>query len=103
MYNENEERLALANVPEPFENAFAVLGDTVRAFADKMAEIVKPIIKVIKTVANAFVETAIFAYMAGSYSKWWHYYKHAKRRRIRKKYRDKLVREMIKMIEKGVL
>lgn len=94
MLNENEERLTLETAIEPFERDLAVVADPFRAVMARVAEIIKPIIE-------ALVNFAIFAYMADRHPKWWHYYRHAKRRRIRKKYRDKLLREMIETLEKG--
>lgn len=89
--------------PLALENALAKVADSFRAVLARVAEIIKPIIEAIKPMIDALVNSAIFAYMAERHPKWWHYYRHAKRRRIRKKYRDKLLREMIALIEKGVI
>ena len=64
--------------------------EVINSVINRLVELIKPIVDVITEVA--------ISYMANIYLDWWHYYKHAKRCRIRKKYRDKLLREMFALM-----
>lgn len=97
--DESEEMLELK------ERVEAVV-EQIKAVMARVAEIVAPAIKRFVELAKPYIDAlteAAILYISDRYPKWWHYYKHAKRRRIRKKYRDKLLREVAAMIEKGIL
>lgn len=73
----------------------AVIVDTVRrvveavvAMAERIAEAVAPMIRELGKYAASWHDAMLKA--AAPDPKWWHYYKHAKKARVRKKYRRRL-------------
>lgn len=56
---------------------------------EKLAEIVKPIIEAFKKFAKALMDKLMEAAARDKDPKWWHYYKHAKKKRVRKKYENR--------------
>lgn len=110
MENERQELTAL-------ESELEKHGFTLKAFEDFVDELVERIVAAVEQVVEAVKE--IWRKVFKSISKagftlfdavlWavtdnpkcWHYYKHAKKFRTRKKYRNKLLREAFESIKKG--
>ena len=78
------------------------LASTVKQLAEKMLELLRPIAEWVAKVCRQFVEAAMHAYAP---PKWWHYYKHAKKCRVRKKYefriRDSMLAALAALREEG--
>lgn len=107
MTNNNDKQL-----PEPLDGAetFKQLSEAYRqsfkVLIDNFTSAIMPIIKkLVEFITEAIkpltsLITDLMLYAANCNPKWWHYYKHSKKLRIRKKYRDKLVREMFAEFER---
>lgn len=110
MENERQELAAL-------ESELGKYGLTLKTFADFVSEIVDNLVaaveqvvetikevwhkvyKVISKVSYTMLDAVLWA--VNDNPKHWHYYKHAKKLRTRKKYRNKLLREAFANIKKG--
>lgn len=72
----------LERAAEAFENIKKIL-----------VELWRKVKKIIIKFSSAFVDGLLRS--ANEYPKWWHLYKYSKKRRVRKKYRDKLMRQLL--------
>lgn len=93
---------ALAELVETFSQAIKI---TVDSLVKVLAPIIKGITATLAEIAGPLItatsDAALYDIAMKNNPKWWHYYKHAKKRRIRKKYYNKLIRAAIAEIEKG--
>lgn len=101
--NENKALIAAIGDNETTKavvEALAAAANIIREVGEMLTHFASSFVKVLKNFMN--VALGIILWAAGQVNpKYWHYYKHAKRRRIRKKYRDKLFREIFAAIAKG--
>ena len=95
--------LTLTLTPEQAE-AFEGLVKTAREVYEQILEVFRTLAKAVGTTAidfaNAIRKTAYNAmdamlYIANDNPKWWHLYKHAKKERTRKKYRRRLMQQLL--------
>lgn len=91
MTDKNEQLSELSDVWETLETAINCVVESITTFMRSFAAALKPFI-------SAFIDFMSYA-MCGN-TKWWHYYRHSKKYRIRKKYRDRILREMIARFER---
>lgn len=94
---------------------FELSPETINAFVETVEKIGEVTTQALSVVAEAFAEIGrkvshklkIFGtglvdellYAANDNPKWWHLYKHAKKARTRKKYKNKLYRQYLKKLE----
>lgn len=87
-------------------------GLTLKQFENIVDSVVPAISQAVKIVMETAAEIAavirptvhnVMQCTADANPKYWHYYKHAKKLRTRKKYRNKLLRYATAAIEKGAL
>lgn len=65
--------------------------DAIDAFKRAIVEAVRALCKILPVIVDFIVETYAKLLSLGKLlGKWWHLYKHAKRRRTRKKYYNKI-------------
>lgn len=74
--------------PEQFENAKAALVRVAQALGETWRRVRAQLLKNM----TKFMDCLLYA--ANTNPKWWHLYKHSKKRRVRKKYRDRLMRQL---------
>ena len=87
---------ALAEAIQPAINE---LTRTIREIADRAAEAWQNITNAVSIYWYNFVDSML--YLANDNPKWWHLYKHAKKARTRKKYRSKLMRQLLRELEEA--
>lgn len=81
-----------ATIAEAMRSAFApIIQKAKEAFA-RIVEAFRNAAKVISNTAREAMDTLL--YVANDNPKWWHLYKHAKKARVRKKYRRRLMRQL---------
>lgn len=100
---------------KPESGKFTLSPETLNAFVETLNKIVDVSTQALSVVAEAFAEIGrkvsrqlkVFGtglvdellYEANDNPKYWHLYKHAKKARTRKKYRNKLFRQYLKKVE----
>lgn len=77
--------------------AFEAASNMAREIAETLTRLVPSIIKAVKAICDC-----VLLAVGNVNPKYWHYYAHAKKWRVRKKYRDKILREIRENFEKGV-
>lgn len=81
-----------ATIAEAMRSAFApIIQKAKEAFA-RIVEMFRKAAKVASKTARKAMDTLLYA--ANDNPKWWHFYKHAKKARVRKKYRRRLMRQL---------
>lgn len=81
-----------ATIAEAMRSAFApIIQKAKEAFA-QIVEMFRKAAKVASKTARKAMDTLLYA--ANDNPKWWHFYKHAKKARVRKKYRRRLMRQL---------
>jgi hypothetical protein len=80
-----------------------MLKPAIEYMAKKARELADIIAKAFRKAAAAAVKTAdrymdALLYNANDHPEWWHYYKHAKKYRVRKKYRRRLMQQLIEKL-----
>lgn len=88
-----------------FEDFVGEIVDSLVAAVEQVVETVKEVwFKIFKIISKAgFTLLDAVLWAVNDNPKYWHYYKHAKKLRTRKKYRNKLLRNATAVIEKGAL
>lgn len=76
-------------------SAFEDIAEAVKKIVARLLEVFRPLAEWAAKVCRQIVEAAMHAYAP---PKWWHYYKHAKKRRIRKKYEHRIRDSMLAAI-----
>lgn len=77
--------------------ALEAASNMAREIVKALTRLVPSIIKAVKAICDCVLLAA-----GNVNPKYWHYYTHAKKWRVRKKYRDKILREIRENFEKGV-
>lgn len=67
--------------------------DAFKELARKIIEAIRPVVEAIAKVFGKWMDGMMQA--ASPSRKWWHYYRHAKKARVRKKYRSKLMDNLL--------
>lgn len=81
-----------ATIAEAMRSAFApIIQKAKEAFA-RIVDMFRKAAKVASKTARKAMDTLLYA--ANDNSKWWHLYKHAKKARVRKKYRRRLMQQL---------
>ena len=88
----------VATIVETLKPVFEELARKVREFAEWIAEVLKQVAAAICKMAK-FIEAEL--YFANDNAKWWHLYKHAKKARTRKKYRRRLMEQLLRTLATG--
>ena len=81
----------LAEAVERVKEALLKIADAFREIIEKIAEAIAPAIKAAVEIVRKIWDAIARGLVP---KKWWHLYKHAKKRRIRKKY-EKRIRERV--------
>ena len=68
-----------------------------REFADWAADVFRKVTAATAKTASDLVDSLL--YTANEHPKWWHLYKHAKKARTRKKYRRRLMQQLLRKLE----
>ncbi len=93
---------ALVELTETFSQSIKIVIDSL---VSAIAPIIRKTVEILAEIAGPLItatsDAALYDIAMKNNPKWWHYYKHAKKRRIRKKYYNKLIRAAISEIEKG--
>lgn len=74
---------------------FDTIATAAKRLAEKLLELLRPLAEWAAKVCRQLMEAAMHAYAP---PKWWHYYKHAKKRRTRKKYEHRIRASMMDSI-----
>lgn len=88
-----------AAIVETLKPAFEELARIYREFAEWAAEVLRKVAAVAGERAAKFIEAEL--YFANDNPKWWHLYKHAKKARTRKKYRRRLMEQLLRTLATG--
>jgi len=75
--------------------------EAIKKLADAIMEALKPVIETFKRWAKALWNRLMKAAAMDANPKWWHYYKHSKSKRIRKKYQTRIRDHLIKFLIEG--
>lgn len=75
------------------------VAQAIREIGDRLREALTPMIRLACEAVNKFFDALLYA--ANDNPKWWHLYKHAKKARTRKKYRRRLVRQLVAKLAAG--
>ena len=67
-----------------------------RAFADWLTKAAITASKIVCDTVNRFTDAML--YRANDHPKWWHLYKHDKKYRVRKKYRKRLMQQLVEKL-----
>lgn len=68
-----------------------------REFADWAADVLRKVAAATAKTASDLVDSLL--YTANEHPKWWRLYKHAKKARTRKKYRRRLMQQLLRKLE----
>lgn len=82
----------LEAITSPLLRAVQYAAELARKAWDALVEMVRKTAATVADLAGKFVDAMLC--IANDYPKWWHYYKHAKKWRVRKKYRRRLERQL---------
>lgn len=83
-------------LPEVSYNAMKVYEAMKPAIAN-VAKVFARLLKNIRKTMNKIIDDML--YHANDNPKWWHLYKHSKKFRIRKKYRRRLIQQLLRKLE----
>ena len=72
--------------------------EAINRVAEAIAEMVKLAIDSTVNVITKWWNAVLKAYAVAVHPKWWHYYTHTKKKRTRKKYHDRICRELLLLI-----
>lgn len=79
----------LSAAQEMIERAKAAI----QKLAEQLAEMARTAAQIVRDYVSKFVDALL--YNANDHPKWWHLYKHAKKARTRKKYRRRLMQQLV--------
>ena len=82
---------------EAMKPAIANVAKAIRLFNDRAVEVFAKLSKNIRKTMNKIIDNML--YHANDNPKWWHLYKHSKKFRIRKKYRRRLMQQLLRKLE----
>ena len=82
----------LEAITPPLLRAAQYAAEVVKKAWDAFVEMAKKAAAIAADLAGKFVDAMLRT--ANDHPKWWHYYKHAKKRRVRKKYRRRLEKQL---------
>lgn len=88
-----------AAIVETLKPAIEEFVRRVREFTEWAAEVLRKVAAVVCERAAKFIEAEL--YFANDNPKWWHLYKHAKKARTRKKYRRRLMEQLLRTLATG--
>lgn len=93
-----EQAAAIVEAIRPtIEQAVELVAQALRQFAEWAGEILRKATAAVRQNVNDYMDALL--YNANDHPKWWHLYKHAKKARIRKKYRRRLMRQLCRKLE----
>ena len=82
----------LEAITPPLLRAVQYASEVARKAWDALMEVARKAAEIVADLAGKFVDAMLCT--ANDHPKWWHYYKHAKKWRVRKKYRRRLERQL---------
>ena len=86
-----------AAMVEAFKEALEPVVQAINKVIEWAREVIQQIAAAVKKTAHGFMDRMLYA--ANDHPKWWHLYKHAKKARTRKKYRRRLVQQLLRKLE----
>lgn len=75
--------------------------ETIKRLANAIMEVFKKVIETIKRWAKSLWDKLMEAAAKDADPKWWHYYKHSKKMRVRKKYQTRIRNHITKLLVEG--
>lgn len=87
----------VAAVKPVIDRAIDTIVQALREFADWAADVLRKVAAATAKTASDLVDSLL--YTANEHPKWWHLYKHAKKARTRKKYRRRLMQQLLRKLE----
>lgn len=88
------------NMPQPNAEQLQQLNEALENLVDA-TEAIKPIIECVCKQTKELWDKLMEAAARDINPKWWHYYKHSKRKRIRKKYQTRIQNHLMEMLAEG--
>lgn len=86
-----------AAIVESLKPTIEKLKQAFRQIGEQLAQTFKKIVEAAHKSADEYMDNLL--YCANDNPKWWHLYKHAKKWRTRKKYRKKLMQQLLRKLE----
>lgn len=86
-----------AAIVERLKPAIAEVARKLRKFVEWAREVVRNVAAAATTTANDFMDRLLYG--ANDNPRWWYLYKHAKKWRTRKKYRKRLMQQLLRKLE----
>ena len=86
----------MARAKPVIDKVFNVVTQVLRDFSEWAAGVIKKAAEAIRRNVDAYMDALL--YTANTHPKWWHLYKHAKKARTRKKYRRRLMQQLIEQL-----
>ena len=87
----------VAAVKPVIDKAIDTIVQALREFTDWAADVLRKVAAATAKTASDLVDSLL--YTANKHPKWWHLYKHAKKARTRKKYRRRLMQQLLRKLE----
>lgn len=72
--------------------------EAAKEIMERLVEAIKSIIEAIKKFAKALMDKLMEAAARDKDPRWWHYYKHAKKKRVRNKYEKRIRSHLMNML-----
>lgn len=93
-----EQAAAIVAAAKPvIDKAIDTIVQALREFTDWAADVLRKVAAATAKTASDLVDSLL--YTANEHPKWWHLYKHAKKARTRKKYRRRLMQQLLRKLE----
>lgn len=92
----DQARTILTAAGEAITAAMDKMTQALRAFADWLTKAAITASKIVCDTVNRFTDAML--YRANDHPKWWHLYKHDKKYRVRKKYRKRLMQQLVEKL-----
>lgn len=80
--------------------AFEILAQNALELYERIFEALRELANVVTKIVNNIVDKLL--HFTNDNPKWWHLYKHAKKYRTRKKYRNRLMRKLLSTLREAI-
>jgi len=81
-------------VVEAFQKIAEKVKEIIKAIAEALTPVIKAAVEIVRKIWDAIARGLVP-------KKWWHLYKHAKKRRIRKKYEKRIRERVLAILSEG--
>ena len=86
-------------IMEALKPAFDEVVRVSKALGEWVGNVIREVAAAVGPCMNNLVDNMLYA--TNDHPKWWHYYKHAKKARTRKKYRRRLIKQLHEKLANG--